>query len=173
MVDFESFQHECREPLPVGKSVPWLNANHCNCQQCLDIGDQRWRRVFTQDDEEIEDCIERELDRNYLLLPSRVLGWAFKSGSFAQFFVDDVEPYINDQPGQEFDDRLIFPEHKEENKNDIKRLILGHKSDEGERTIGNRPLISDAVEGKGKGLVILLHGKCKTMLRFEMKLTCS
>jgi hypothetical protein len=113
---------------------------------------------FSETMVEAEDAAEHELDRNYLLLPSRVLGYAFKSGCFAQFFVDKVETINDEYPGQEFDKSLIFPEDKEENKADIKRLILGHKSDEGDRTIGNRPLISDAVEGKGKGLVILLHG---------------
>ena len=162
MVDFESFRQECLELLPIGKTLlPSPNVNPCNCPLCLDIGDQRWITGFSETIVEAEDGAERGLDRNYLLLPSRVLGYAFKTGRFAQFFVDKVETLTDEHPGQEFDKSLIFPEDKEENKNDIKRLILGHKSDEGDRTIGDRPLISDAVEGKGKGLVILLHGTWK------------
>jgi hypothetical protein len=162
MVDFESFQQDCQEVLPIGKTLlPSPNFNPCNCPLCLEIGDQKWITGFSETMVEAGDGTDSELDRNYLLLPSRVLGYAFKSGRFAQFFVDKVETVMDENPGPDFDKSLIFPEDKEENKNDIKRLILGHKSDEGDLTIGNRPLISDAVEGKGKGLVILLHGMWK------------
>jgi hypothetical protein len=167
MVDFESFR-SVSGGLLVGELKPWPNVNPCNCPLCLDIGDQKWITGFSEIMAEAEDGVEHELDRNYLLLPSRVVGFAFKSGCFAQFSVDEVETITDEHPGQEFDNRLIFPEDKEENKTDIKRLILGHKIAEGERTIGTKPLISDAVEGKGKGLVILLHGMWKRSSPFQL-----
>jgi hypothetical protein len=158
MVDFESFLLESRERLLVGKLKPKPNINPCNCQLCVGIEDEKWISKFSDLPVETENGGDNELDQNYILLPPRVVGFAFKTGYFAQFYVDDVETVLDENPGLEFDDRLIFPEDKEENKAEIKRLILGHKSDERVSTIGSRPLISDAVEGKGKGLVILLHG---------------
>jgi hypothetical protein len=170
MVDFDSCQREFAVSLPInGTLVSWINANPCKCPLCLDIRDQSWITGFSETIIEAEDGAEYELDRNYILLPPRVLGFAFKSGNFAQFYVDAVDMTSDEDPEQEFERNLIFPACMEDNKADIKRLILGYKSDQEHQAVGDRRLISDAVEGKGKGLVILLHGMSKVPSRSKIQ----
>jgi hypothetical protein len=166
MVDFETYKQDVGF-LQVGNLLPWPNPHPCRCSLCLDAGDLEWANQFTQMITETENATSGvtnaprngdKSDKNFLLLPPRVLGWAFKTGKFAQFLVHNIEEMKDTTGGQEFDDRLIFPKDLEESKIDIKNLIMAQKGDENKMPKDKKLILLDPVTGKGEGLVILLHG---------------
>jgi hypothetical protein len=166
MVDFETYKQEVGF-LQAGDLLPWPNSNPCRCSLCLDAGDLEWANQFTQMITETENAISGvtnrprngdKSDKNFLFLPPRVLGWAFKTSKFAQFLVDSIEEIKDTRASQEFDDRLIFPMDLEESKTDLKNFIMAHKGDENKTSKDRKLILSDPITGKGEGLVILLHG---------------
>lgn len=71
--------------------------------------------------------------------------------TWAQLLVDDVS-YLEKNKGDAFKQLVLDPEQK----NLIKSLVSRHgESEDGE---DNSQQVEDIVEGKGKGVVILLHG---------------
>lgn len=170
MVDFESYKQDT-ESLAIGNLHPLRDFNSCQCSLCLDENDLEWAKKFSQWTPETETNIPEIqdrtpnvdlTDRNFLLLPPRVLGWAFKTGVFGQFYVDSVSITEDTEPDLGYNDRLFFPRDLEENKLDMKSLIMAHTSDDEKKTpkesSQSSPILSDPVGGKGEGLVILLHG---------------
>ena len=90
-------------------------------------------------------------DLNYLLLPARLLGYCFSTKVWAQFHVNKVEA-IEVPDAEKAMQKLIFPDELKGIKEDLRILIEQHGSTK-------VPMIVDPVEGKGAGLVVLLHGK--------------
>lgn len=170
MIDAESYEQDGRGTLQVGGLCPLADSNRCSCTLCLDPEDGQWIKEFPKVITDAEDDVTgvpytpQASEENYLLLPARVLGWAFKTSTFAQFLVDHVHMNQDKCPEQEFDKQLIFPKTRESNKADIKNLIMAHKSNENKTSNRGKPILSDPVAGKGAGLVILLHGIEKTLL---------
>ncbi|RYP83495.1 hypothetical protein DL770_005385 [Monosporascus sp. CRB-9-2] len=109
-----------------------------------------------------EDTIEFEdtvmmLDRNkgpdpnndnFLLLPPRILGYATQEKVWAQFLIDSVKPGGGKLP-QKFRDILQLDETY---KGLIESLVMSFSRDSDKQ-------VADVVEGKGRGLCILLHGE--------------
>lgn len=89
-------------------------------------------------------------EKKFLLAPPRVLGWSSKHKYWCQFLIDEVKQarkandYIFDHELQ------LEPEVKKM----IKALVTQHNSQKGGKGVQN----PDLIEGKGRGLVIMLHG---------------
>lgn len=95
------------------------------------------------------EVISHPHDGQFLLCPPRVLGYATQQKSWGQFRVDkttDVPPGLS----KAFDEKL---ELDKDNKKMLKALVENHESS---KAAG---VPQDVVEGKGKNLVVLLHGK--------------
>ena len=89
---------------------------------------------------------------DYALLPPRALGFALNGKLWGQFLITEIEELDTKDADYTFDEALIFPEGKDDrNKSIVKDLIMNH---------GNRSLkpITDSIDGKGQGLVLLFHG---------------
>ncbi|KAL8702463.1 MAG: hypothetical protein Q9201_004368 [Fulgogasparrea decipioides] len=107
----------------------------------------QWMRRFAENDAGNHSSHE---DSNYLLLPARLLGYCFNIKAWAQVHMNRVRP-IEPPDADKLMQKLIFPTESEGVKEDLKILIEQHGSTK-------LPLIVDPVEGKGAGLVVLLHG---------------
>ncbi|KAI1085745.1 P-loop containing nucleoside triphosphate hydrolase protein [Whalleya microplaca] len=83
-------------------------------------------------------------DDNALLANARVRGFAFDEKRFLEFFVDAISPI--QWNSRCFDDIVLDPE--------IKRTIQALVSTHSSQTEG----FTDIIEGKGQGLVFVLHG---------------
>ncbi|KAL8703254.1 MAG: hypothetical protein Q9201_003560 [Fulgogasparrea decipioides] len=88
------------------------------------------------------------LDEEYALLPPRVLGYIPVRRKFAQIAVKHLSPIENKDKDEVWKRDLIL---KDDKKKIIRTLVETHAQMADQRT-------PDLVEGKGNGLVILLHG---------------
>jgi hypothetical protein len=109
-----------------------------------------WRREFGS--KYVAGFPEDFENEQYLLCPPRILGYATEQKLWAQFEVVSIQE-VPALPKDPFDTQL---ELEETHKRIIKSLVKNHvgagKDPENEQ-------VRDIVPGKGKGLVILLHGK--------------
>jgi hypothetical protein len=144
VIDHQSFLEYGPREARNGFCVPQARATPCNCPLCISEETKAWIASFgkSRDAKDVDD---------YALLPARVLGFELDSKVWGQFLVDGFEPNTEDAY-QVFDEELIFPDGKDDkNKRIVKDLIMNHEN----HGIG---CITDSVEGKGKGLVLLFHG---------------
>lgn len=149
MIDFAAYnQYSPGDGGALGSLYPEEGAA-CRCQLCLDNTSNcsQWMRRFANKDTGNNSADE---DTNYLLLPARLLGYYFNTKVWAQFHVNRVQAIK--EPDAEEMGKLIFPEDSDEVKEDLRILIEQHGSTK-------LPMIVDPIEGKGSGLVVLLHGK--------------
>ncbi|KAL8720213.1 MAG: hypothetical protein Q9181_007947 [Wetmoreana brouardii] len=150
MIDFTAYNRY--SPSGSGGAIGSLYPTRitaCKCQLCFDEESNcvQWMRRFAEDAAGNDPANE---DSNYLLLPARLLGYCFNIKAWAQFHLNRVGP-IETPNADKLMQKLIFPEESEGVKEDLKNLIEQHGSTK-------LPLIVDPVEGKGAGLVVLLHG---------------
>lgn len=146
IVDFEYYLRSPAGKLDLGYLIPF-RSNVCKCLLCLSDEDERWMESFPASDDSFSDKL--------WLLPPRVLGYALDTRRWAQFSVKDLVPVSTDKADVLFDDELVFPNEleDEDKKGLIKALVCNHdKRPEGPDRL------TDGIEGKGLGLVILLHG---------------
>lgn len=92
-------------------------------------------------------------EEQFLLCPPRVLGFFMLKKTWAQLLVKNVED-LGDNNGDAFE-KLVLAE---EQKKLIKSLVSRHGEDS-TRNEGGFQQVEDIIQGKGKGVVILLHGK--------------
>ncbi|KAL8846050.1 MAG: hypothetical protein Q9221_008831, partial [Calogaya cf. arnoldii] len=149
MIDFAAYQQYSPGGSSALGSLEPVGGPACKCQLCLDDRSNwsHWIGRFAIEDKGESSADE---DTNYLLLPARLLGYCFGTKVWAQFHVNRVQAIEKPDAGTEMK-KLIFPEESEEVKEDLRILIEQH---------GNTklPMIVDPIEGKGAGLVVLLHG---------------
>ncbi|KAL9058201.1 MAG: hypothetical protein Q9206_002032 [Seirophora lacunosa] len=88
------------------------------------------------------------LNEEYALLPPRLLGYVPAKRIFAQFAVKHLSPVEERDKDQVWNSDLILNEDK---KKMIRTLVQNHAQMAHKR-------VPELVEGKGNGLVILLHG---------------
>jgi hypothetical protein len=99
-------------------------------------------------------------DERLLLLPPRLLGFYIKDNMWGQFLVDGLAP-IQGPPhpenGHPFNDELQLDR---EQKDLLLALVEQHSSSQRNNNSSRsmQPSKFDIIEGKGRGLVILLHG---------------
>ncbi|KAL9636032.1 MAG: hypothetical protein Q9204_002404 [Flavoplaca sp. TL-2023a] len=93
-------------------------------------------------------------EKKFLLAPPRVLGWSSVHNHWCQFRVDKVKEAKKAKEAI-FDNELQLEPSV---KNMIEALVTQHNSQEGGKGVQN----PDLIEGKGRGLVIMLHGRSFT-----------
>jgi hypothetical protein len=159
IVDFDYYLRNHSGKPDLGRLIP-LRLNVCKCLLCLSNEDKRWMESFPASDDGFGDKL--------WLLPPRVLGYALETRRWAQFSVKSLVPVPTDKADVLFDDELVFPAEleDEDKKGLIKALVCNHdKRPEGP------DLLTDGIEGKGLGLVILLHGTILGKMLFSKKLS--
>lgn len=91
-------------------------------------------------------------DEQYLICPPRVLGFFMVKKTWAQLLVNNVYD-MQLKKGDAFNKLVLDPQQKTM----IKSLVSRHGEDSEDGESGPQQ-VEDLVEGKGKGVVILLHG---------------
>jgi len=93
---------------------------------------------------------------DFFIIPPRVLGYSTKEKLWGQFFVDKKEAPAGRQPRKFHEDLQLEKKYKDL----IEALVDSHEAG---RAASKDPeknrQVSDMVSGKGKGLVLLLHGE--------------
>jgi hypothetical protein len=101
-------------------------------------------------------CFE---DTQLIICPPRVQGYALEKKSWVQMLVDRVK-VIKETKDETAFSRLLLPDDpKGEVKTLIQSLVQYHASASMDKRTGVPGQLRDLVEGKGQGLVILLHGE--------------
>lgn len=95
-----------------------------------------------------------------MLCPPKVLGYALDKKLWAQMLVDNVKE-IETGPDEEAFDNLVLSDDNEQDNTKflIKSLVKYHLSSRSNSARGGIAGLEDFIVGKGKGLVILLHGE--------------
>lgn len=158
IVDNYTFLKSGRNPInfgdapPLGKKLAGTEVN-CVCAICKTSPLQRWRP-------ENGDFSEDQVRLMYL--PPRLLGFALKDKVWGQFLVDNLTPI-----GSADDREHMKPFEKElqletESKEQLMALVAHHKASSSNKLGDGNDNIEansvDVIEGKGRGLAILLHG---------------
>ena len=150
MIDFTAYKRYGPSSVgAIGDLLP-IDFSACKCQLCFDkeANCAQWMQRFAGKDPDNESVAENS---NYMLLPARLLGYSFSKKAWAQFHMNKVGD-TKRIDAEKMMEKLIFPEESESVKEDLRILIEQHGS-------AKVPLIVDPIEGKGAGLVILLHGE--------------
>jgi hypothetical protein len=146
----------------------------CQCTKCRTGPTQNWENRFSIDTSgEGKDFVSSE--EHLLLCPPKVLGYVLTRKIWGQFRVKDARPCQHDDPASTlFDTKLELDlRHKKLLKvsnmsciPEYRKKLIGAQAfiDNHKRTRSARPSksgaqVTDLIEGKGKGLVIILHGK--------------
>ncbi|XDG02434.1 hypothetical protein ABKA04_002049 [Annulohypoxylon sp. FPYF3050] len=113
-----------------------------------------------------QDKIESITDDDKVIMTYRVFGFILRSRSWAKLNIQelvDLEEYRRrkekDSPAEQEEnafDNLVFPNDGLDRKTIIRSLVTQHFRDRESRS--TRDEQSDIIRGKGKGLIILLHG---------------
>jgi len=152
MVDFASYFQYADRVARLGDLKPAPGENvECGCPTC---------RANT----ELSDRLKFEYDRSlpgakwerlqYILCAPRVLGYVIERKMWAQLQAEEIRP-VQKTNTDTFDNKLKLDD---DYKAMLRALVTSHEagklSKDGKRKTG----IQDFVQGKGDGLVILLHG---------------
>jgi hypothetical protein len=99
---------------------------------------------------------------DFLLYPPRVLGYSTKEKIWGQFGVAQTAK-VKEPDREMFDDKLQLDKR-------YKRMIDALVKDHGKRRDKNnhRKEVEDIVDNKGKGLVLLFHGKAVSVVRLSI-----
>ncbi|KAI9845158.1 MAG: hypothetical protein M1837_005043 [Sclerophora amabilis] len=152
MVDFLSYFQYADKVARLGDLKSCAEDDECGCPTCRENKELSDLLKFDYDGRTREDEFET---MQYLMCPPRVLGYVIERKMWAQLQVDDVKPVEIANAGDTFDKKLKL----DEGTKDLLRYLVtnhedGKKTKDGKRIKG----IQDIVQGKGDGLVILLHG---------------
>ncbi|KAL6721020.1 hypothetical protein ACLMJK_000120 [Lecanora helva] len=150
VIDFRSFREYGPREARNGSLSPQYGTP-CNCSLCMSEESKKWMARFGQHNNQ-ESLGVQENMIDYALLPPRALGFALKGKLWGQFLITEIEKFESMAADSTFDRDLIFPEGKDDrNKRILKDLIVHH---------GNQSFkpITDSINGKGQGLVLLFHG---------------
>jgi hypothetical protein len=154
MVDFEAYREFHNGFQGFGNLAASLLT--CRCNYCVSPQRKIWLEAFNDPQQMNEELLGKESTDNWLLLPYRLLGCAIEGEFWAQFPVEGITKYIHTDQGAY--EKVLFPESKEHQKATLRNLVLSHLSErDAEKPDGY--WVSDFVQGKGQGLVVLLHGK--------------
>ena len=153
MVDFSSYiQHgppfDSHPPIGDELRIVELDESTCNCGSCMSNDKLKTIQKFHYDGVTAEYHPWEEVQ--YLICPPRVLGYHLKGKRWVELDVEKVADIPNLEDGSSFASlELARPQ-----KTMIDRLVRCHVSG---RTSKHRSM-TDLTQGKGNGLVILLHG---------------
>lgn len=152
MVDFNSYLQHC----PSFKLFPPIgdlefiedDDGTCKCNMCMANERLRENQKLHYDHAKGHDSWE---DVQYLICPPRVLGYHLKSKRWVELDVELVTPIKNLMDSSSFKS-LELPKTK---KTLIEQLVRCHASGKNNKDRS----MTDLMQGKGNGLVILLHGR--------------
>ncbi|KAL4733400.1 P-loop containing nucleoside triphosphate hydrolase protein [Aspergillus similis] len=152
MVDHKSFiQYAAFNDIaPMGDLEISDDRYECTCSECRANRELKNMMKFNYDDVKPDAAFE---DDQYIICPPRFLGYSMREKKWVQMPVNRVEKIKNKIKMNAFEKLIMDKDPKEL----IKNLVANHEkrkvSDNGTKV---RP--DDWFEGKGGGLVILLHG---------------
>ncbi|MCJ1244500.1 hypothetical protein MMC30_001698 [Trapelia coarctata] len=151
MIDFLSYFQYADKIGRLGDLKSSGEDNECGCPSCRSNKVLSNLLKFDYDgatgDEEFEPL-------QLMMCPPRVLGYVIERKMWAQLRVEDVKPVENVNGPDTFDEKLkLEPNTKDMLRDLVTNHEAGKQSKDGKRTKG----IQDVIQGKGDGLVILLH----------------
>lgn len=122
----------------------------CDCAACdgNEVLQKTTRRGYDKFDTRNDFCEEQ-----FLICPPRVLGFFMVKKTWAQLLVESVQD-LEKNEGDAFE-KLVLAQRQ---KTLIKSLVSRHGEDSTQNE-GGAQQVEDIIEGKGRGVVILLHGK--------------
>jgi hypothetical protein len=123
----------------------------CTCSECRKSRALKNAMKFNYDDVKATDEFE---DDQYIICPARFLGYIMSSKSWAQMSVDSVHE-IKQKIKMDAFEKLIMDQDA---KKLIKSLVGNHEKKKPMADDEENTSRDDWFEGKGSGLVILLHG---------------
>lgn len=128
--------------------------DECNCTSCL--GNEALRKTLRVEYDGAKENSDFS-DEQFLICPPRVLGYAMRQKTWCQLLVSEIKAVKHDK--EDAFKRLVLPGPQ---KTLIRSLVSKHgvRDEYGE----NNSQLEDIIGGKGKGLVILLHGKLSCLL---------
>ncbi|KAI9771917.1 MAG: hypothetical protein M1839_002700 [Geoglossum umbratile] len=147
IVDFQSYLMYVPGDAKMGSLISEGAYDDCNCSSCK-ANTALWDELRVGYDGVGPD--KEFSDEQYLLCPPRVLGYFMQQKMWVQLLVSDVKE-IEAQSENAFKRLVMAPTQK--------KLILSLVRNHGKLTRdGTGMRLKDIVDGKGEGLVILLHG---------------
>lgn len=154
-MDHKSFLQYCQTDYsaicPMGDLQVISDAAECSCSECMQ--NVLLKRRMRVDYDHINKSQKFE-DDQYIICPPRFLGYVMHEKLWAQLMVDYTN-IIKEKVKEDAFEKLIMDPNI---KNLIKGLVGNHEKKKKKDEFGNDSVLEDIVEGKGKGLVILLHG---------------
>ena len=157
IIDFLSYNQYVAGGGRMGAKRPVQPYPLCNCEVC--DGNEDLKRT-TRSHYDKTDTTRKFVEEQYLICPPRVLGFFMVKKTWAQLLVDDVH-YLEKNKGDAFK-KLVL---ESQQKTLIKSLVSKHGQESDQREGGSQQ-VEDIIEGKGKGVVILLHGDYLSRPRF-------
>ncbi len=145
---------------PLARRVPFSGSDCGICITCLKCPLMRWEAEVMDetDSKEANKAFGDEGDR-LLYLPPRLLGFALGRKQWAQFLVDNIHMLAKDKERKKaFAEQLQLEESA---KQILLALVQHHRSPTAPGTSANNAAnlkSFDVVEGKGQGLIVMLHG---------------
>jgi hypothetical protein len=164
IVDNLSFMKSARNTMKRGDTPPLGTKRSfiergCICGVCKESVFQTWKPNINQSLEGIAQDFSKEKER-LQFLPPRLLGYALKEKVWGQFLVEKltlIKPNIDKEKSGPFWTEL---ELEEDAKRHLMAFVQHHRAS-GARMAGSDDTggnAFDVIEGKGQGLVVLLHG---------------
>ncbi|KAF3035289.1 hypothetical protein E8E12_001623 [Didymella heteroderae] len=152
---------------PLGKRIPTLDSD-CLCPLCRSSAIQQWKSDLTLEPSEIGLAFAKDPTR-LQLLPPRLLGFALKEKVWGQFRVNNLTKVLPKDDKKQQGPFWTDLELDKESKDLLWAFMQHHKvtvsRNPAEKSNGlsleateTKAKAIDIIEGKGQGLVILLHG---------------
>lgn len=152
MIDFLSYFQYADKIGRLGDLKPSGEDDECGCPSCR--SNEALSNLLKFDYDGAKGDKEYE-PFQLMMCPPRVLGYVIERKMWAQLRVEDVKAVENVNGPDTFDEKLKLDT---DTKDMLRDLVTNHEegkeSKGGKRTKG----IQDVIQGKGDGLVILLHG---------------
>jgi hypothetical protein len=168
IVDNLSFMKSARNTMkrgdtpPLGTKASFIERG-CVCGICKDSVIHTWKPSSTLN-QSLKDIGQEftEEQKRLQFLPPRLLGYALKEKVWGQFLVDKLEPISSTVDKDKSGPFWTELELEQEAKRHLMAFVQHHRAS-GLRKTGPGDASVDAkafdiIEGKGQGLVILLHG---------------
>ncbi|KAL9126196.1 MAG: hypothetical protein Q9217_004725 [Psora testacea] len=149
IIDFFSYNQYVAGGGRMGFKQPAEPYMFCSCAICFENDALKKTTRYCYDG---IDKNEEFTEEQYLICPPRVLGFFMVRKTWAQLLVDDVG-YLKKNIGDAFK-KLVL----EEKQKSLIRSLVSEHGEESEDGEGGSQHVEDIIEGKGKGVVILLHG---------------
>ncbi|RYO36170.1 hypothetical protein AA0111_g2876 [Alternaria arborescens] len=156
VVDFEAYRENCGFSPRLGR-FRMYGSDMCHCGFCVGKPRSDWMDTFKNPAINFDDLAKiPDSEDNWLLLPYRVLGYLIEDHLWAQLPVKWIKQFEHEEENA-YDTKIMFPEEKAHQKRALEKLILS-RTGQDDNAKQDKYWVSDFVKGKGKGLVILLHG---------------